>query len=193
MKVELRSFHGDLCTLFLHVVITATDSSSRSRMLPTRLHRDGSSNGVHSSVISPIGKKTETAPNSSTGSGRLAFPRADGVVSSFLPRELGNVASQKPLRATRRPSKSASSIPHPRPLSQRERGGRSGDDGLPGAFPRNRDLDGTRDRQSQRIGSVRKRLCTWAASAGSCERKPAVTDAAANPSVRGRAFAAGES
>ena len=48
-------------------------------------------------------------------------------------------------------------------------------------------------RQSQRIGSVRQRLCTWAASAGSCERKPAVTDAAANPSVRGRVFAAGES
>jgi hypothetical protein len=64
---------------------------------------------------------------------------------------------------------------------------------LPGAFPRNRDLDGTRGRQSQRIGSVRQRLCTWAASAGSCERKPAVTGAAANPSVRGRAFAAGES
>ena len=63
----------------------------------------------------------------------------------------------------------------------------------PGTFPRNRDLDGTRGRQSQRIGSVRERLCTWAASAGSCERKPAVTDAAANPSVRGRAFAAGES
>src|SRR5476649_2038938 len=36
-------------------------------------------------------------------------------------------------------------------------------------------------------------FCTWAASAGSCERKPAVTDAAANPSVRGRAFAAWES
>src|SRR3984957_85501 len=36
-------------------------------------------------------------------------------------------------------------------------------------------------------------FCTWAASAGSCERKPAVTDAAANPAIRGRAFAAGES
>ena len=45
----------------------------------------------------------------------------------------------------------------------------------------------------KRIGSVRERLCTWAASAGSCERKPAVTDAAANPTIRGRAFAAGES
>ena len=45
----------------------------------------------------------------------------------------------------------------------------------------------------KRIGSVHKRLCTWAASAGSCVRKPAVTDAAANQSVRGRAFAAGES
>src|SRR5580692_8562506 len=47
-KVELRSFHGDLCMSFLHVVIVATDSSSHSRMLPTRPHRDGSSNGVHS-------------------------------------------------------------------------------------------------------------------------------------------------
>lgn len=45
----------------------------------------------------------------------------------------------------------------------------------------------------KRIGSVRNRLCTWAASVGSCERKPAVTGTAANPSVRGRAFAAGES
>ena len=26
-------------------------------------------------------------------------------------------------------------------------------------------------------------FCTWAASAGSCERKPAVTDAAANPTI----------
>jgi hypothetical protein len=79
--------------------------------------------------------------------------------------------------------------------SQAKRRARSskGNARLPGAFPRNRDLGGTRGRQSQRIGSVRERLCTWAASAGSCERKPAVTDAAANPSVRGRAFAAGES
>jgi hypothetical protein len=68
-----------------------------------------------------------------------------------------------------------------------------GDDGLPGAFPRNRDLDGTHSRQSQRIGSVRNRLGTWAASAGSCERKPAVTGTAANPVVRGRAFVAPES
>src|SRR5471032_3310211 len=60
-------------------------------------------------TVSNLGK-TETAPNSSTGSGRLVFPRADGVVSSFLPGELGNVASQKPLRATGRPSKTASSI-----------------------------------------------------------------------------------
>ena len=45
----------------------------------------------------------------------------------------------------------------------------------------------------KRIGSVRNRLCTWAASAGSCERKPAVTGTAANQIVRGRAFAAGES
>jgi hypothetical protein len=37
--------------LFLHVVIVATGSSSRSRMLPTRLHRDGSRNGVHSCGI----------------------------------------------------------------------------------------------------------------------------------------------
>ena len=29
--------------------------------------------------------KTETAPNRSTGSGQLVFPRADGVVSSFPP------------------------------------------------------------------------------------------------------------
>ena len=32
MKVELRSFHGDLCILILHVVIVATDSFSRCRM-----------------------------------------------------------------------------------------------------------------------------------------------------------------
>src|SRR5271167_100323 len=54
-------------------------------MLPTRLHRDGSSNSVHSSVVLRISINTETAPNSSTGSGQLVFPRADGVVSSFPP------------------------------------------------------------------------------------------------------------
>ena len=84
------------------------------------------------------------------------------------------------------------SVPRAGQAKRRARSSK-GNDGLPGAFPRNRDLDGTHGRQSQRIGSVRQRLCTWAASAGSCERKPAVTDAAANPIVRGRAFAAGES
>ena len=91
---------------------------------------------------------------------------------------------------TRRPRNL--SVPRAGQANRRARSSK-GDARLPGAFPRNRDLDGTRGRQSQRIGSVRERLCTWAASAGSCERKPAVTDAAANPSVRGRAFAAGES
>ena len=149
--------------------------------------RDGSSNGVHSrrnrdGTKQLYGIRPTRVPTSRRRC--LLFPSKGNF---------GNAASQKPLRATRRPSKTASSIPHPQPLSQRERGARSGDAGLPGAFPRNRDLDGTRGRQSQRIGSVRERLCTWAASAGSCERKPAVTDAAANQSVRGRAFAAGES
>src|SRR5688572_7161175 len=32
----------------------------------------------------------------------------------------------------------------------------------PGAFPRNRDRDGTRDRRQGRIGSVGQQLCTWA-------------------------------
>ena len=48
---------------------------------------------------------------------------------------------------------------------------------------------GSRNASAQFVVGV----CTWAASVGSCERKPAVTDAAANQSVRGRAFAAGES
>jgi hypothetical protein len=91
---------------------------------------------------------------------------------------------------TRRPRNL--SVPHTGQANQQARSSK-GNDGLPGAFPRNRDLDGIRSRQSQRIGSVRKRLCTWAASAGSCERNPAVTGTAANPNVRGRAFAAGES
>jgi len=137
-------------------------------------HRDGSSQGVHSrqnrdGTKQLYGLRPTRVPTSRRRC--LLFP-SRGYWETSRPRNL--------------------SVP---PTGQAKRRARSskGDARLPGAFPRNRDLDGTRGRQSQRIGSVRHRLCTWAASAGSCERKPAVTDAAANPSVRGRAFAAGES
>ena len=76
LKVELRSCPGDLCVAFLHVVIVATDFFSHSRMLRT------SAPGWFKQRR-PIAAKTETAPNSSTGSGRLVFPRADGDVPSF--------------------------------------------------------------------------------------------------------------
>ena len=142
-------------------------------------HRDGSSSDVHSSAF--ISKSTETAPNSSTGSGQRVFPHGDGFLS--LPLSQGVLENRRPRNL---------SVPHAGQANRRAQSSK-GNDGLPGAFPRNRDLDGTRGRQSQRIGSVRKRLCRWAASAGSCERKPAVTGTAANPNVRGRAFAAGES
>jgi len=125
--------------------------------------------------------KTETAPNSSTGSGQLVFPRADGFASSFLPREFWKrrVPETSPCH---RQAKQVGEL-DPRKVTH-------------GCRERSRGIETSTElvcRQSQRIGSVRERLCTWAASAGSCERKPAVTDAAANPSVRGRAFAAGES
>jgi len=136
--------------------------------------RDGSSNGVHSrrnrdGTKQLYGIRPTRVPTSRRRC--LLFP-SKGILETQRPRNL--------------------SVPRAGQAKRRARSSK-GDARLPGAFPRNRDLDGTRDRQSQRIGSVRERLCTWAASAGSCERKPAVTDAAANQSVRGRAFAAGES
>ena len=166
--------------LFLHVVIDATDSSSRGRMPRTSApgwfkqrrpifgcftyklkHRDGTKQlyGLRPIHV-PMSRRR-----------CLLFP-SRGYLETSRPRNLSVPRAGQAKRQARSPK---------------------GNDGQPGAFPRNRDLDGTRGRQSQRIGSVRSRLCTWAASAGSCERKPAVTDAAANPSVRGRAFAAGES
>src|SRR5207253_2358013 len=48
--------------------------------------------------------------------------------------------------------------------------------------PRNRDRDKLIIGNQQRIGSVRNRLGTWAASAGSSRSKFPVTGAAANPS-----------
>ena len=115
-------------------------------------------------------------------------------------RGQANVCSHTATATLAPPSRGILKASRPRNLSvsragQAKRRARSskGDARLPGAFPRNRDLDGTRDRLAQRIGSVRNRFCTWAASAGSWERKPAVTGTAANQIVRGRAFAAGES
>jgi hypothetical protein len=173
MKVELRSFHGDLCISFLHVVIDATDSFSRNRTLRLVC------TGMVQAKASILGE-TETAPNSSTGSGQLAFPRADGVVSSFLPGIWKrSVPETSPCHGQAK--QNGELDPRKVTMDCRER---------------SRGIETSTElvsRQSQRIGSVRERLCTWAASAGSCERKPAVTDAAANPSVRGRAFAAGES
>ena len=94
---------------------------------------------------------TETAPNSYTGSGRCMFPCNDGVLSSPS-KGIAESASQKPLRATCRPSKSASSI-------------REGNVRSSGA---SRGIETSRSpvRQPGRIGSVLRRLCRWAASAG---------------------------
>jgi hypothetical protein len=125
--------------------------------------------------------KTETAPNSSTGSGRLVFPRADGVVSAFPPGGIGKrgVPETSPCHGQ---AKQVGEL-DPRKVTR-------------GCRERSRGIEtstelviGTRSASAQFVVG----FCTWAASAGSCERKPAVTDAAANPNVRGRAFAAGES
>ena len=150
-------------------------------MLPTRLHRDGSSYGVHSSVVLRISINTETAPNSSTGSGRLVFPRADGVVSTFPPGGIWKrgVPETSPCHGQ---AKQVGEL-DPRKVTR-------------GCRERSRGIEtstelviGSRNASAQFVVG----FCTWAASAGSCERKPAVTDAAANPTIRGRAFAAGES
>src|SRR5450631_3262904 len=102
-KVELRSFHGDLCISFLHVVVDATESFSRSRMLRT----------------SAPGWFKQGCPFSAKPRRHQTALRAQANSCSHEPTALsplslqgvfGNVASQKPLRATCRPSKAASSI-----------------------------------------------------------------------------------
>jgi hypothetical protein len=110
-----------------------------------------------------IGKNTEAAPNSYTGSGQRVFPHGDGIVSFSLQRAFGNNAPQKPLRATCRPSKTASSISEEGRAFCRERS------------PRNRDRGKLVIGNQRRIGSVRCRLGTWAASAISSHAKPRST------------------
>src|ERR1022692_51564 len=89
-----------------------------------------------------VGIKTETAPNSSTGSGLRVFPHEDGIVSSPSRGNSRDVAPQKPLRATCRPSKAASSISCEERASCREHSSR------------NRDLKELAIGNQQRIGSV---------------------------------------
>jgi hypothetical protein len=75
----------------------------------------------------------------------------------------GDAASQKPLRATCRPSKTASSISEEGRAFRREHS------------PRNRDRSELVIGNQQRIGSVRCRLGTWAASAAPSHAKPRST------------------
>jgi hypothetical protein len=112
--------------------------------------------GMVQATASILGK-TETAPNSSTGSGQ---PKGIGKRSvpetSPCHAQAKQIGELDPRKVTRDCRKHSRGIETSTEL-----------------------VIGSR----KRIGSVRERLCTWAASAGSCERKPAVTDAAANPIV----------
>jgi len=143
-------------------------------MLPTRPHRDGSSNGVNSRQYRDgtkqlYGLRPTRVPTSRRRC--LLFP-SRGYWKRSVPEtspchgQAKQVGELDPRRVTR------------------------------GCRERSRGIEtstelviGTRSASAQFVGG----FCTWAASAGSCERKPAVTDAAANPALRGRAFAAGES
>ena len=174
MKVELRSFHGDLCISFLHVVIDATDSFSRGRMLRT----------------SAPGWFKQRRPFSAKPRRHQTALRAQANSCSHEPTALSPLSFQGNLE-TRRPRNL--SVPRAGQASRRAQSSK-GDAEKAGSVPEeSRPRRNSSVGNRKRIGSVRNRLCTWAASAGSCERKPAVTDAAANPIVRGRAFAAGES
>ena len=131
-------------------------------------HRDGSSNGVRSSVVLLISINTETAPNSSTGSGRFVFPRADGVVSSFPPGGIWKRGVPETSPCHIQAKQSGELDPRKVTMDCRERSR--------GIETSTELVVGSRNASAQFVNS----FCTWAASAGSCERKPAVTDAPAN-------------
>jgi hypothetical protein len=143
-------------------------------MLPTRLHRDGSSYGVHS-------RQNRDGTKPLYGLWPTRVPTSRRRCLRFPSRGIGkrSVPETSPCHAQ---AKQVGEL-DPRKVTR-------------GCRERSRGIEtstelviGTRSASAQFVVG----FCTWAASAGSCERKPAVTDAAANPNVRGRAFAAGES
>jgi hypothetical protein len=105
--------------------------------------------------------KTEAAPNSYTGSGRDPFPDSDGIASQSLP--LGGVFGRH-----RAPETSPCHVQAKQngELDSRRIAGRGREHS-----PRNRDRGKLVIGNQQRIGSVRCRLGTWAASAGSARSK----------------------
>ena len=93
-QTEATYFPRRRCPGFFHVVFATIRPIGffRTPRSLRRLRWDGSWSGVPL-----IGKNTEAAPNSSTGSGHCLSPGNDGIVSfSSLSRGSRNVAPQKP-------------------------------------------------------------------------------------------------